>query len=165
MNEAIITGLFSLVGALIGAFVSLIIYSKTMKKNIQLEIQKISLQKEADLSIRLFDKQEAYMAELLSVLSITRNAAIDVIELGLTDETETLFKRSQEVASKYLNRYEKTNILYLSESIRHEAAQLLTGWRHIDRRNINKDICKLYKHNIENFVEDIKVEINRELIG
>jgi len=64
MNEAIITGLFSLVGALIGAFVSLFIYSKTMKKNIQLEIQKISFQKEADLSIRLFDKQEAYMAEL-----------------------------------------------------------------------------------------------------
>jgi len=45
MNEAIIAGLFSLVGVLIGTFVSLIIYSKTMKKNIQLEIQKISFQK------------------------------------------------------------------------------------------------------------------------
>jgi len=34
-----------------------------------------------------------------------------VIALELTDETENFFKRIQEVATRYLNRHEKTNML------------------------------------------------------
>lgn len=164
MEEAIITGLFSLCGAVIGAVVSIVIYSRSMKKTIALEIQKINVQRDAELSIRLLDKQEAYLAELLSVLSITRNAAIDVIEFGVTDETLELFAQSREAAREYLNKYQKTNILYLPQNIRHEAAQLLTAWRHIDRKHINGAMCAELKGKIESFVEDIKIEFKRETV-
>ncbi|MCL2261923.1 MAG: hypothetical protein FWC08_01725 [Defluviitaleaceae bacterium] len=77
MPDVIINGLFSLLGALLGAGTSIFILSRTMKKNLQLEINKIKMQKEAALSIRLLDKKEAYLAELLVALSTVRNAAID----------------------------------------------------------------------------------------
>jgi len=164
MLEIIIGGVFSLVGALIGAFVSLFIYSKTMRKNIQLEVDKIKFQMDADLSVRLFDKKEAYLAELLTVLSTVRNAAIDIIELGIKTETTSLFERSKDVASEYLYKYEKANILYLTKHIRREAAEILRDWKHIESKNINKDMCKLYKKNIERLVNHIRKDVNRDEI-
>lgn len=162
MTEIIASGMFSLVGALIGAFVSLLIYSKTMKKSLQLEVDKIRLQMDAELSIRLFDKKEAYLAELLSVLSTVRTSAIDIMELGVRTETEKLFERSKDVASEYLYKYEKANILYLTKRIRREAAEILRDWKHIETKNINKDMCKVYKRNIEKLVNHIRIDINRD---
>lgn len=45
MSDAVISGLFSLLGAILGAGVSILIYSKSMKKSLQHEIQKINYSK------------------------------------------------------------------------------------------------------------------------
>jgi len=157
-------------GAIIGAVVSIFIYNKSIKKNLQLEIEKINLQKEAELSIRLFDKKEIYFAELLTALSTARNAAIDIVELGLTLETENCLQQSKDVVGNYLNTYEKRNILYVPQGVRHEAAQILQAWRFFcSEMNSSKNKysanytaqCEMYIRKIEILVEHIKYEIGR----
>jgi len=56
LPDVVISGLFSLLGAVIGAGTSIFILSRTMKKNLQHEIRKIELQTKAELSVRLLDK-------------------------------------------------------------------------------------------------------------
>lgn len=170
MNDALISGLFSLLGAIIGGFTSVLIYSKTMKKTLLLEIEKIKMQKESELSVRLLDKKEAFYFELLSALSIARNVIIDINEFGYTDETVEFLRQSKRVVDTYLNAYEKANILYVSREIRHEAAQILHAWKsycyHAEAKLHKNSEGKIkvpieHIHNIESLVEDIKRELGR----
>ncbi|MCL2546168.1 MAG: hypothetical protein FWE06_03090 [Oscillospiraceae bacterium] len=171
MPDVVITGLFSLFGAILGAVTSIFVLSRTMKKSLQLEIQKINLQKESELSIRLLDKKEAYFAELLVVLSTVRNVAMDFCDFGYTDETETSLRQSNDAVSLYLNLYEKRNILYVPKQIRHKAAETLHGWKSFCTRETSKwskgnreDRERDYEHfilEVEHLVEVIKREIGR----
>jgi len=171
LPDVVITGLFSLLGAIIGAGTSIFILSRTMKKNLQHEIRKIELQTKAELSVRLLDKEDAYIAELLVVISTVRNVCIDVLEFGYTDETCRNLNQSYDIVSLYLNAYEKRNILYVPKIVRHEAAQVLHAWKsfcNYEQRKRNHSNNKLedeFRHQIkhmEKLVELIKREIGRD---
>jgi len=73
-----------------------------MKKNLQHEIRKIELQTKAELSVRLLDKEDAYITELLVVISTIRNICIDILEFGYTDETCRNLNQSYDIVSSYL---------------------------------------------------------------
>jgi len=175
MNDAIVNGLFALSGAIIGAVVPVFISSRSMKKTLQNEMQRINLQKEADRAERLETKEELYFEELLTMLSMVRLAAKDIVAFGHTDETIAYLQQSKDAATAYLGRYEKRNILYLPQQIRHEAAHILDAWRSfcadIDRfkdrqpasykADCRADCCE-HISRIEKLIEEIKLETNRD---
>ena len=171
LPDVVLNGIFSLLGAIIGAGTSVYIFSLTMKKDLQHEIKKIELQTKSELSVRLLDKEDAYIAELLVVISTVRNVCIDILEFGYTDETCRNLNESYDVVSSYLNAYEKRNILYVSKVVRHEAAQVLHAWKsfcNYEQRKRNHTSNKLedeFRHQIkhmEKLVELIKREIGRD---
>lgn len=133
-----------------------------------MRFKKSTIQKETELSIRLFDKKEAYLAEILAILSMVRNVALDIIEFGHTDETVLALRQSNDVVSSYLNAYEKRNILYVPKSLRHEAAHILHAWRSfcadVQRVRNTEGCMERYSEHIrkiERLVEDIKLDIGR----